>query len=109
MKNSNTYSSSGYNTGRYNTGSTNVYNNYYYDNTGSTFTNILSHYFLYRALTHDSRPVVIDSNNPSAYAPVYSGFRSILYDIVTFIVLVLIVAFAVFKYKRWKIRKNSLF
>lgn len=66
--------------------------------------NFMSHYFLYRALTHNDRNGVA-----YGYAPVYGGARSIVYDIVTFIILILVIVFAVIMYKRWKRKRNRLY
>jgi hypothetical protein len=92
----------------YNTGRTNVYNNYY-DRSGSSFGNFMSHYFLYRALTHhNDRVVVVNGSNPYGYAPVYSGFKSVLYDIITFVVVIGLIVFAVVMYRKLK-RRNRLY
>jgi hypothetical protein len=105
--NSNNYSD-GYNNG-YNTGR-NTTNNYYYDNSGSSFNNFMSHYFLYRALTHhNDRAVIVNGSNPYGYAPVYGGVKSIVYDIITFITLIAIIIFAVIMYRKLKRRRNRLY
>jgi F0F1-type ATP synthase membrane subunit a len=63
--------------------------------------NFWSHYWLYRALTPDNR-VYMDSGSRMV-APAYTGFWSILWDILSLIIVITILFLVI----RWIVKKKK--
>lgn len=74
-----------------------VSNNYYY-NTSNGGSDFWSNYWLYRSLTPEHRTYVID--NSTVVAPSYTGFKSIVPDVITICVLIAILGFAIYLIKK---------
>ncbi|EKQ51383.1 MULTISPECIES: hypothetical protein [unclassified Clostridium] len=70
-----------------------VSNNYYY-NTSNGVSDLWSNYWLYRALTPDHRTYVVDNSN--VVAPAYTGVRSIIPDVITLCVIILVIGVVIY-------------
>lgn len=80
-----------------------VSNNYYYYNTGG-WDSFWSHYWFYRCM--DSSQVhmtYIDDNGFVKSAPAYTGFMSILWDLISGLVIITMIIFIIYKLRkrRW--------
>lgn len=75
-----------------------VSNNYYY-NTSNGGSSFWSNYFLYRALTPEHR-VYVTTTGSNEVAPAYTGIRSMLADLTTLIVAIIIICIAIWIFRK---------
>jgi cobalamin biosynthesis Mg chelatase CobN len=76
-----------------------VSNNYYYnvDNGGSSFW---SNYWMYRALTPEHRTYIVDNSN--VVAPAYTGVKSIIPDLITICVFIIVIGTIIYIIRKRK-------
>lgn len=91
------YSTKSYNNREYSYGGytrPSVSNNYYYDSS-SGWNNFWSHYWFYRAVTPEHRTYVVEDQK--VYAPAYTGAKSIVWDLISSIIILSIIGYIVWR------------